>query len=146
MTANPEEVHITVAKVDFENRERKRKGACSSYISERLMENEKVPVFIEKNINFRLPKEDNIPLIMIGAGTGVAPYRAFLQDLEEKGRQNNSWLIFGERTFNEDFLYQVEWQKHLQNGVLGRIDLAFSRDQKEKVYVQHKLKQQAAEI
>lgn len=144
--ANPDEVHITVAKVDFEHRNRKRKGACSTFISERLADNGKLPVFIDKNINFRLPKEDNTPVIMIGAGTGVAPYRAFLQDLEEKGRQNNSWLFFGDRTFNEDFLYQVEWQKYLQKGVLGRIDLAFSRDQAEKVYVQHKLQEKAAEV
>lgn len=144
--ANPDEVHITVAKVDFEHRNRIRKGACSTFISERLSDNGKVPVFIDKNINFRLPKENDTPVIMIGAGTGVAPYRAFLQDLEDKSRQNNSWLFFGDRTFNEDFLYQVEWQKYLQKGVLGRIDLAFSRDQKEKVYVQHKLQEQAEEV
>ena len=144
--ANPDEVHITVSKVDFEHKNRKRKGACSTYISERLMENEKVPVYIEKNISFRLPKTDNTPLIMIGAGTGIAPYRAFLQELEEKGRQNNSWLFFGERTFTQDFLYQVEWQKYLQKGVLGRIDLAFSRDQEKKIYVQHKLQEKASEL
>lgn len=144
--ANPDEVHITIGKVDYESRNRKRKGACSSYISDRLLENEKVPVFIEKNINFRLPKEKNVPLIMIGAGTGVAPYRAFLQELEINDRENDSWLFFGERTFNEDFLYQVEWQKFLKNKVLGKIELAFSRDQKEKVYVQHKLKSQASEV
>ncbi|MFA9388282.1 MAG: assimilatory sulfite reductase (NADPH) flavoprotein subunit [Prolixibacteraceae bacterium] len=146
LNANPEEVHITVAKVDFELRSRSRKGACSTFISDRLEDNWKVPVFIEKNINFRLPKEANTPLIMIGAGTGVAPYRSFLQDLEEKGSGNNSWLFFGDRTFNEDFLYQIEWQKYLQNGVLGQLDVAFSRDQVEKVYVQHKLKEKAAEI
>ena len=143
---NPDEVHITVSKVDFEHKNRQHKGACSTYLSERIMENEKVPVYIEKNINFRLPKEDNTPIIMIGAGTGVAPYRAFLQELEGKGRRNNSWLFFGERTFTQDFLYQVEWQKYLQKGVLGKIDLAFSRDQKEKIYIQHKLKEKASEV
>ena len=144
--ANPDEVHITVAKVDFEFRNRKRKGACSTYLSERLIENEKIPVFIEKNINFRLPEENQTPVIMIGAGTGVAPYRAFIQELEARGNRNNSWLFFGDRTFTDDFLYQVEWQKYLQNGVLGKIDLAFSRDQKDKIYVQNKLQESAAEI
>ena len=144
--AVPGEVHLTIAKVDFDYKERRRKGACSSYIAERLTENEKVPVFIEKNINFRLPIDNNTPVIMIGAGTGVAPYRAFLQEFETKKRQNSSWLFFGERTFSENFLYQVEWQKYLQKGVLGRIELAFSRDQQEKVYVQHKLQEHAPEL
>jgi sulfite reductase (NADPH) flavoprotein alpha-component len=144
--AIPGEVHLTVAKVDFDYKERRRKGACSSYIAERLTENEKVPVFIEKNINFRLPQDNTTPVIMIGAGTGVAPYRAFLQDFESKGRKNSSWLFFGERTFSENFLYQVEWQKYLQKGVLGRIELAFLRDRQEKVYVQHKLQEHAPEL
>ncbi|MGF7138162.1 assimilatory sulfite reductase (NADPH) flavoprotein subunit [Roseimarinus sediminis] len=146
LEANPDEVHFAVAKVDFERNSRKRKGACSSYISERLRENEKIPVFIEKNINFRLPQGEQTPLIMIGAGTGVAPYRAFMQELQNRGRKNNSWLIFGERTFSNDFLYQVEWQKFVSDGVLGHIDLAFSRDQQQKVYVQHKLQEKSSEI
>ena len=144
--ANPDEVHITISKVNFEYKSRKRKGACSTFISERLPANEKIPVFIEKNINFRLPQTDHAPVIMIGAGTGVAPYRAFLQEFEEKRRLNNSWLFFGERTFTDDFLYQVEWQKYLQKGVLGKIDLAFSRDQSKKIYVQHKLQENASEL
>jgi sulfite reductase (NADPH) flavoprotein alpha-component len=144
--ANPDEVHITVGKVDYEVRNRKRKGACSSYLSERLRDNEKIPIFIEKNINFRLPETADAPVIMIGAGTGIAPYRAFLQEFENTGRQNHSWLFFGERTFTDDFLYQVEWQKYLQKGILGKIDLAFSRDQQEKLYVQHKLKEKAEEL
>lgn len=146
LEANPGEVHITVAKVDFKHRERSKKGACSTFIAERLGNNAKVPVFIEKNLNFRIPKEADKPVIMIGAGTGVAPYRAFLQQFEEKGIKNNSWLFFGDRTFNEDFLYQVEWQKYLKNNTLGKIDLAFSRDQENKIYVQHRLKEKAAEL
>ena len=93
-----------------------------------------------------MPQTDHAPVIMIGAGTGVAPYRAFLQEFEEKRRLNNSWLFFGERTFTDDFLYQVEWQKYLQKGVLGKIDLAFSRDQSKKIYVQHKLQENASEL
>ncbi|MBN2805276.1 MAG: assimilatory sulfite reductase (NADPH) flavoprotein subunit [Prolixibacteraceae bacterium] len=144
--ANPEEVHLTIAKVKYEHRDRLRKGACSSFISDRLPANEKIPLFIEKNVNFRLPASDKAPLIMIGAGTGVAPYRSFLQDIEELGRNNKTWLIFGERTFTNDFLYQVEWQRFLQKGVLSKIDLAFSRDQEQKVYVQHKLQENAAAL
>lgn len=139
--ANPDEVHLTIAKVQHTHRERLRKGACSSFIAERLPANGKIPLFIEKNNNFRLPENDDVPLIMIGAGTGIAPYRSFLQDLEELEKKNKTWLFFGERTFTNDFLYQVEWQHLLKKGTLGRIDLAFSRDQEQKVYVQHKLRE-----
>lgn len=144
--ANPGEVHITVARVDYEYRSRKRKGACSTYISERLLENEKLPVFIEKNLNFRLPANDNAPVILIGSGTGVAPYRSFLQEIEEKERKNKSWLFYGDRTFNEDFLYQIEWQRLVKKGKLDKINLAFSRDQEEKIYVQHRLKENSSEV
>lgn len=145
-TQNPEEVHITVASLRYKHKKRNRNGACSTYISDQINVGDHIPVFIEKNEAFRLPKETDKPLIMVGAGTGVAPYRSFLQEIEQNNKQTNSWLFFGNQRFKEDFLYQVEWQKYLQKGVLNKLDVAFSRDQNEKEYVQHKLKQKASEV
>ena len=104
-----------------------------------------LPVYIQSNPHFRLP-DDNVPIIMIGAGTGVAPYRAFMQEREVRGAGGRSWLFFGERNFRTDFLYQTEWQDWLKDGTLGRIDVAFSRDSSEKVYVQHRMKEQSREF
>lgn len=143
---NPDEVHITVASVRYKHKKRDRNGACSSYLSDQINVGDHVPIFIEKNELFRLPKENNKPLIMVGAGTGVAPYRGFLQEIEQNNAQANSWLFFGNQRFREDFLYQVEWQKYLQKGVLNKLDVAFSRDQNEKEYVQHRLQQNATEV
>jgi len=143
---NPEEVHLTVASLRYKHKKRDRNGACSTYLSDQINVGDHVPIYIEKNESFRLPKEDNKPVIMIGAGTGVAPYRSFLQELEQKDEKANSWLFFGNQRFKEDFLYQIEWQRYLQKGVLNKLDVAFSRDQQEKTYVQHRLKENAKEV
>ena len=105
-----------------------------------------MPVYIERNPGFRLPESEETPIIMVGAGTGIAPFRAFIQQSEVQKRKGKTWLFFGERRFYSDFLYQIEWQKALKKGVLGKIDLAFSRDQEEKIYVQHRLAQQQKEV
>ncbi|PWD98057.1 assimilatory sulfite reductase (NADPH) flavoprotein subunit [Marinilabilia rubra] len=141
-----EEVHITVSKVQYENKGRQRLGACSGFhLAENLKVDDTILVYIEKNPNFRLP-ENGTPIIMVGAGTGIAPYRAFLQQRESAKQKGKTWLFFGERHFSSDFLYQTEWQQYLKKGYLQKIDLAFSRDQKEKVYVQHKLKKQQKKL
>ncbi|MGQ1890526.1 assimilatory sulfite reductase (NADPH) flavoprotein subunit [Thermophagus sp. OGC60D27] len=136
-----EEVHITVSKVQFHHKGRKRVGACSGFLAEEVEPGDQLLIYIEKNYSFRLP-ENGDPVIMIGAGTGIAPYRAFLQHRKTLGHNGNTWLFYGDRRFSSDFLYQTEWQKYLKEGVLEKIDLAFSRDSKEKQYVQHRLLQQ----
>lgn len=140
------EVHITVSTVRYLNKGRKRVGVCSGYIADELEIDSKIPVFIEKNPAFKLPENDETPLILVGAGTGVAPYRSFLQQREAIGVKGKTWLFFGERRFHSDFLYQTEWQKLLKNGYLEKIELAFSRDQEQKVYVQHRLQDKQKEI
>jgi sulfite reductase (NADPH) flavoprotein alpha-component len=140
-----EEVHITVSKVLYENKGRQRLGACSGHLAEHKEVDDQILIYIEKNPNFRLPANGS-PIIMVGAGTGIAPYRAFIQQREATGHKGKTWLFFGERRFSSDFLYQTEWQKYLKEGYLGKIDLAFSRDQKEKIYVQHKLQKQQKKI
>ena len=142
-----EEVHLTVGAVVFENESgQQRGGSASTFLSHRLEEGEEVKVFIEDNHNFRLPANPETPVIMVGPGTGIAPFRAFMQEREATEATGKNWLLFGDQTFNEDFLYQVEWQTHLKSGLLTRLDLAFSRDQAEKIYVQDRLKENAAEV
>jgi sulfite reductase (NADPH) flavoprotein alpha-component len=140
-----EEVHVTVSVVRYERKNRKRNGACSSHLADSIEIDEQIPVYIDKNPSFKLPANGS-KIIMVGAGTGVAPYRAFMQHRESLGIKGESWLFFGDRRFNSDFLYQTEWQKLLKNEILTKIDVAFSRDQEEKVYVQHKLKEQQKEV
>ncbi|WP_413114001.1 assimilatory sulfite reductase (NADPH) flavoprotein subunit [Thaumasiovibrio sp. DFM-14] len=140
------EVHLTVGVVEFSRGEQARFGGASSFLSHRLEEGQKVNVFVEHNQNFKLPQDDNAPVIMIGPGTGIAPFRSFLQERDNRGATGKNWLFFGDRTFTEDFLYQVEWQKYLKSGVLNQLDVAFSRDQAEKVYVQHRILEQAKQV
>ncbi|MBJ4955128.1 NADPH-dependent assimilatory sulfite reductase flavoprotein subunit [Salmonella enterica subsp. enterica serovar Goldcoast] len=140
------EVHITVGAVRFEVEGRARAGGASSFLADRVEEEGEVRVFIEHNDNFRLPANPQTPVIMIGPGTGIAPFRAFMQQRAADGAEGKNWLFFGNPHFTEDFLYQVEWQRYVKEGVLSRIDLAWSRDQKDKVYVQDKLRQQGAEL
>lgn len=143
---SPSELHITVSAVRYKKNERKRLGACSTFLIDQLQINDEVSIFIEKNRGFKLPGEKDAPVIMVGAGTGIAPYRGFLQQRQREKSKGKNWLVFGNQNFYSDFLYQTEWQKHLQKGILTKIDLAFSRDQDEKIYVQHRLKENSKEV
>lgn len=140
-----EEVHLTVGVVRFDAFGQTHLGGASGFLAERLEEGGKVRVFVEHNDNFRLPDNDT-PVIMIGPGTGIAPFRAFLQERDNAGATGQNWLFFGNPHFTRDFLYQVELQDYLKRGVLSKLDVAFSRDQAQKVYVQDKLKAKGAEV
>jgi sulfite reductase (NADPH) flavoprotein alpha-component len=137
-----EEAHLTVARVAYESAGRQRLGVASTLMSDRRRAGDTLNVFVKPNAHFRLPKDNASPIVMIGAGTGVAPYRGFLQEREAAGVAAESWLVFGHRHFLYDFLYQLEIQDWLKSGVLSRLDLATSRDQPEKRYVQHVLWEQ----
>jgi len=141
-----EEVHLTVGLVEYNENEQLRSGGASSFLGKRLEEGGTVKVFIEHNDNFRLPANGDTPVIMIGPGTGIAPFRAFMQEREATEASGDNWLFFGDQTFTQDFLYQVEWQGYLKSGLLTNLDLAFSRDQAEKIYVQDRLREKASEI
>jgi len=140
-----DEVHATVSVVRYERKNRLRNGACSSHLADNIEIDDQVPVYIEKNPSFKLPLNGS-KIIMVGAGTGVAPYRAFLQQREIEDKIGNTWLFFGDRSLQSDFLYQVEWQKWLKSNHLEKMEVAFSRDQEEKIYVQHKLLENKEEI
>jgi sulfite reductase (NADPH) flavoprotein alpha-component len=140
-----EEVHLTVGVVRFDAFGQPHLGGASGFLAERLSEGQPVKVFVEHNDNFRLPNHDT-PVIMIGPGTGIAPFRAFLQERDNAGATGQNWLFFGNPHFTQDFLYQVELQDYLKRGVLSKLDVAFSRDQAQKVYVQDKLLAKGAEV
>ncbi len=140
------EAHLTVGVVRYDIEGRARAGGASSFLADRIKEDGEVRVFIEHNDNFRLPTNPETPVIMIGPGTGIAPFRAFMQQRAAENAPGKNWLFFGNPHFTEDFLYQVEWQRYVKEGLLSRIDLAWSRDQKEKIYVQEKLREQGAEL
>ncbi|HQT62458.1 MULTISPECIES: sulfite reductase flavoprotein subunit alpha [unclassified Acidiphilium] len=138
--------HLAIAKVAYESAGRARLGVASGMVAKRLREGDTLPIHIKANPHFRLPADAAAPIVMIGAGTGIAPYRAFLQEREATGASGRNWLIFGHRRFTHDFLYQLEIQDWLKSGVLNEIDLAFSRDQPEKRYVQHVLWERRAAL
>jgi len=144
LDANPDEVHITVAAVRYDAFGREHWGAASTHLA-RTEEGASVSVFVDRNSRFRLAGED-VPVIMIGPGTGIAPFRAFVEQRVEQGATGDNWLFFGDRNFNSDFLYQLEWQRHLKHGNLARLDVAFSRDQREKIYVQDRIRENSKEL
>ncbi|WP_410515155.1 assimilatory sulfite reductase (NADPH) flavoprotein subunit [Paenibacillus sp. BR2-3] len=144
--ANPDEVHLTVRAVRYHAHGRERYGVCSIYCAERVQPGDTLPIYIQHNQNFKLPSNPDVPVIMIGPGTGVAPFRSFLEEREELGAQGKTWLFFGDRHFVTDFLYQKEWQRMLKDGVLTKLDVAFSRDADEKVYVQHRILEKSREL
>lgn len=141
-----EEVHLTVGLVAFEHHSQHYTGAASGFLGKHLEEGGEVRVFVEPNPHFRLPENGDTPVIMIGAGTGIAPFRAFMQQRSANGDNGRNWLLFGNRRFADDFLYQLEWQQWRKDGLLTRADLAWSRQGTQKVYVQHKIAEQAAEL
>ncbi len=145
LRANPDEVHLTVAAVRYDAFGSPHWGAASTHLADRVEEGDIVSVFIERNSRFRLPAADT-PIVMIGPGTGVAPFRGFVEERVEQGATGDNWLIFGDRNFDSDFLYQLEWQRHLKQGNLERLDVAFSRDQRHKIYVQDRIREHGAEL
>ncbi|MEI3614068.1 assimilatory sulfite reductase (NADPH) flavoprotein subunit [Pseudogracilibacillus sp. SO30301A] len=144
--ANPDEVHLTIGTVRYHAGGRQRNGVCSAQCAERVDVGDTLNIYVHRNPNFRLPADSNIPIIMIGPGTGVAPYRSFLEEREEIGAEGKTWLFFGDQHCVTDFIYQVEWQRWLKEGVLTRMDVAFSRDTDHKVYVQHRMKENSKEL
>lgn len=140
----PDEAHITIAPVRYQLHGEIRSGVASGHLADRAVADSVLPVYIQSNPHFRLPSNGE-PIIMIGAGTGVAPYRAFMQEREANGG-GRAWMFFGERNFRTDFLYQTEWQDWLKNGVLTKMEVAFSRDGAEKVYVQHRIYEHAHDV
>lgn len=144
--ANPDEAHLTIGAVRYHANGRDRNGVCSVQIAERIQPGDKLPIYIQNNENFKLPENPDTPIIMVGPGTGVAPFRSFLQEREEIGAEGKSWLFFGDQHFVTDFLYQTEWQNWLKDGVLTKMNIAFSRDKAEKVYVQHRMLEHSKEL
>ena len=146
LEANPEEVHLTIGVVRYEAHGRDRQGVCSIQCAEDLEPGDTLPIYIHKNNNFRLPANSETPIIMIGPGTGIAPFRSFIEERSETGAEGKSWLFFGDQHYVTDFYYQTEWQNYVKDGALTRLDVAFSRDTDEKVYVQHRMKQASQEL
>lgn len=144
--AHPDEVHITVGRVEYEGNNRLHRGVCSNFIADQLAPGSTVPVFIETNESFRLPGDPGTPIIMVGPGTGIAPFRAFVEERAEQSAGGESWLFFGDQHFSTDFLYQTEWQRFLKQKQLTRMNTAFSRDTAGKLYVQHRLLQNSRSV
>ena len=143
--STPDEVHLTVKQFNYSAFDRERIGACSSYINKGLQIGSELKIQIIPNDEFRLPEDDS-PIIMIGAGTGIAPYMSFLKERKAASKSGPNWLIFGEKQQGYDYLYQDEIEAFKNDGLLTRLDLAFSRDQEEKIYVQNRLKEKGQEV
>jgi sulfite reductase (NADPH) flavoprotein alpha-component len=146
LLAHPDEVHLTVGAVRYEAFGRRKHGVCSSFLADRVAVGDEVQVFVERNEYFKLPQDPATDIIMVGAGTGIAPFRAFVEERAELGSSGRNWLLFGNPHFTTDFLYQAEWQQQLKRGGLAKLDVAFSRDQAEKVYVQDRLLENSRDV
>ncbi len=144
LSAHPGEVHLTVAVVKYDTYGRKRKGVCSSYLAERV--GDTIPCYFHPNKNFKLPEDGDKSIIMVGPGTGIAPFRAFIEERKAIGSSGKNWLFFGDRSHKTDYLYGDEWDSYRKDGFLTELDLAWSRDQDEKVYVQHKMLEKGPEL
>ena len=143
----PKQVHLTVATVTYETLGRQRKGVCSTFLSDRIDGTTSIPTFITPGKGFRLPEpDDDTLIIMIGPGTGIAPFRAFLQERQATDAKGKAWLFFGDQRRAYDYFYEEEWELYQKNGYLHKLGLAFSRDQDYKIYVQHRMKEKAAEF
>jgi len=146
LMAHENEAHLTVAAVRYEAFGRKKSGTASTYLADTIKINDTVKVYTEQNSFFKLPADASTDIIMVGPGTGVAPFRAFVEERTETKASGKNWLFFGNPNFTTDFLYQTEWLGGLKNGTLTRLDVAFSRDQAEKIYVQHRLLQKSRQV
>ncbi len=146
IAANPDEVHLTIGAVRYTAHGRDRKGVCSVLCSERIKEGDTLPVYVQANKHFYLPESDDKDIIMVGPGTGIAPFRSFIQERAVNKVTGRSWLFFGDQHEASDFLYKSEFEKYQQDGVLTKIDTAFSRDSDQKVYVQHKMLENSKEM
>lgn len=143
---HPDSVHLTVASVRYDAHGRQHKGVCSTYLADLVNEETDVRIFFTPNNNFRVPADDSLPMIMVGPGTGIAPFRAFLQEREFRKAPGKNWLFFGDRNASTDFIYREEIEAMQNSGLLTKLDLAFSRDQAEKIYVQDRMKEHGAEL
>ena len=144
--AHPQEVHLTVGVVRYHTHGRERKGVCSTFLAERISKGSKAEVFVTTNKKFKLPVNKETPIIMVGPGTGIAPFRAFIEERKATSATGKNWLFFGDQHYSTDFLYQSEWQNYLNEGILTKLDVAFSRDQKEKIYVQNRMLENSREL
>lgn len=138
--------HLLVTSVNYSARGRVRHGVCTSYLAERASAFEPISAFVHRAKHFHLPDDPDIPLVMVGVGCGVAPYRAFLQERDATGAQGKTWLFFGEQHERTDFYYREEWEDYLRRGILSRMDTAFSRDQGYKIYVQNRMLEHARDL
>jgi len=143
---HPDSVHLTVASVRYNANGRDHKGVCSTYMADLVDKDTEVKIFFSPNKSFRVPEDDSLPMIMVGPGTGIAPFRAFLQEREFRKASGKNWLLFGDRNSATDYIYQEEIEEMQEKGVLTRLDLAFSRDQQEKIYVQDRMLENGAEM
>ncbi|HTD88263.1 MAG TPA: sulfite reductase subunit alpha, partial [Candidatus Binatia bacterium] len=144
--AHPDEVHLTVSAVRYESYGRARKGVASTYLADRIGEAECIRVFVQPSHGFKLPADGHVPIIMVGPGTGIAPFRAFLEERQAIGATGRNWLFFGDQKRATDFLYEEQLNGWLNDGHLTRLDLAFSRDQSEKIYVQQRMLESAGQL
>ena len=143
---HPNQVHLTVGKVTYEKNDRLRKGVASTMLAERVETGSQLKVFVQPSHGFTVPVNSNAPMIMVGPGTGIAPFVAFLQEREATGAAGDNWLFFGDQKSETDFLYRDMLEGYVSNGLLKRLDTAFSRDQKHKIYVQDRMRENGAEI
>jgi sulfite reductase (NADPH) flavoprotein alpha-component len=142
----PDTVHLTVASVRYTAHEREHKGVCSTFMADLVDDDTQVKIFFSPNKSFRVPEDDTLPIIMVGPGTGIAPFRAFLQEREYRKSTGKNWLLFGDRNAATDYIYKDEIEAMQEKGVLTHLDLAFSRDQEEKIYVQDRMRENGAEM
>ncbi|GAB2637038.1 diflavin oxidoreductase [Vibrio panuliri] len=146
LNKHQDEVHLTIGSVRYQNQDREYRGTCSTWLADIVEQGDKIPCYFAPNKNFAIPEDDQAPMIMVGPGTGIAPFRAFLEEREVKAAPGDNWLIFGDRNAASDYIYQEEIESLVQKDVLTKLDLAFSRDQAEKVYVQDKMRENGAEL
>ena len=144
--AHPDQVHTTVRVIRYHAHGADRQGVCSGFMGERAPVDATMPIFLHENNAFRLPEDTSAPIIMIGPGTGIAPFRAFLEERQATGQPGDNWLIFGEQRRVSDYLYESQWGGMLDDGTLTKLDTAFSRDTGKKVYVQDRMQENAAEL